>query len=106
MKLSSTLTSEIRQGIAIICCSLLLMLGQTAFSQNEASDMPMQRVDINHADAETIALVLDGVGMARAQAIVEYRDSNGVFQSLEDLLLMSGIGEATLRNNKDRISFE
>jgi len=66
----------------------------------------MQRVDINHADAQTIALVLDGVGIARAQAIVEYRDSNGEFKSLEELLMVSGIGEATIRNNQDRISFE
>ncbi len=98
--------SKLRQGIVVICCSLLLVLGQMAWSQNEASDMPMQRVAINHADAETIAMVLDGVGIARAQAIVEYRDSNGEFQSLEDLLLVSGIGEATLRNNQDRISFD
>ena len=44
--------------------------------------------------------------MSRAEAIVEYRDINGQFTTLEELLLVSGIGEVTIRNNQDRISFE
>jgi competence protein ComEA len=97
---------EIGKGLAIICCSLLLLGAQSTLAQNDADSIAEQRVDINHADAQTIALVLDGVGIARAQAIVEYRDSNGEFKSLEELLMDSGIGEATIRNNQDRISFE
>jgi len=97
---------KLGKGMAIICCSLLLLGAQPGLAQNDADSIQMQRVDINHADAETIALVLDGVGIARAQAIVEYRDSNGEFKSLEELLMVSGIGEATIRNNQDRISFE
>jgi competence protein ComEA len=49
---------------------------------------------------------LDGVGAAKANAIVEYREKNGVFGSLDDLLKVKGIGEVILEQNKDRISFE
>lgn len=63
-----------------------------------------EQVNINTADAPTIAAVLDGVGAVKAQAIVAYRDSNGPFQTLEDLLNVNGIGPATLEKNRDRIS--
>ena len=43
------------------------------------------RVDVNTADAETIARVLVGVGQSKAEAIVAYREENGRFESVEDL---------------------
>ena len=49
-------------------------------------------VDLNSADAETIARELNGVGVSRAQAIVDYREQYGAFSSAEDLLNVSGIG--------------
>jgi competence protein ComEA len=60
-------------------------------------------VDINSADAATLAKELDGVGMARAQAIVEYRQKNGGFGSAEDLLRVQGIGPKVLEANKANI---
>ena len=57
-------------------------------------------VNINTADAETISAELKGVGLAKARAIVEYRDKHGPFQSIEDLTLVSGIGERTLEQNR------
>ena len=63
-----------------------------------------QRVDVNTADAETIAQVLVGVGQSKAEAIVAYREENGRFEHLEDLAKVRGIGEATVRRNEDRIS--
>jgi competence protein ComEA len=50
--------------------------------------------------------MLDGVGISRAEAIVNFRDEYGDFASLEELLLVNGVGEVTLRNNQARISFE
>jgi len=64
------------------------------------------QVNINQADAETIADVLVGVGMSRAQAIVEYREQHGPFQNVDDLIEVKGIGEATLRSNRERIRLE
>lgn len=63
-----------------------------------------ERVDVNTADAETIARVLVGVGQSKAEAIVAYREENGRFENLEDLVLVRGIGEATVERNKARIS--
>lgn len=62
------------------------------------------RVDVNTADAETIAKVLVGVGQSKAEAIVAYREENGRFETLEDLALVRGIGDATIKRNEDRIS--
>jgi competence protein ComEA len=60
-------------------------------------------VDINTADAETISNELDGVGLTKAEAIVEYRKKHGPFKSAEDLSLVKGIGERTVEINKSNI---
>lgn len=60
-------------------------------------------VDINTADAETISNELDGVGLTKAQAIVDYRKKHGPFKSAEDLSLVKGIGERTVEINKGNI---
>lgn len=72
----------------------------------ELAALEMERVNINHADAETIARVLVGVGMSRAEAIVTYREEFGNFTNLEELMMVNGVGEVTLKNNEARISFE
>jgi competence protein ComEA len=53
-------------------------------------------VNINKADAQTIAEELKGIGLAKAQAIVDYRQKHGPFKSPDDLSLVKGIGERTL----------
>lgn len=60
-------------------------------------------VNINTADAATLAAELSGVGPSRAAAIVKYREEHGAFQSIEDLLKVSGIGRAILDNNAGNI---
>ena len=65
----------------------------------EASD----RVNVNTADAQTIASVLSGVGLKKAQAIVRYRETHGRFDAPEDLAKVKGIGPAIVRKNADRI---
>ena len=60
-------------------------------------------VDINTADAETISAELKGIGMAKARAIVEYREKHGPFKSADDLSLVKGIGERTVEINRDDI---
>ena len=57
-------------------------------------------VDINTADAETISQELNGIGLAKAKAIVEYRKKHGPFRSVEDLSLVKGIGERTVERNR------
>ena len=60
-------------------------------------------VDINTADAETIAAELKGVGLSKARAIVEYRQKHGPFQKPGDLSLVKGIGERTVELNRSDI---
>ncbi len=65
-----------------------------------------EKVNVNSADADTLASVLKGVGAEKARAIVAHREANGPFRSAEDLLQVQGIGRATLEANLDRIVVE
>ncbi|HEY1588709.1 MAG TPA: ComEA family DNA-binding protein [Rhodanobacter sp.] len=60
-------------------------------------------VNINKADAATIASSLDGIGQSKAQAIVAWRDAHGPFKSADDLAQVKGIGQATLERNRTAI---
>jgi len=57
-------------------------------------------VNINKASAEEISASLKGVGVKKAEAIVNYRKANGAFSSLDDLMNVKGIGKKTLASNK------
>jgi competence protein ComEA len=61
------------------------------------------KVDLNTADATTLQRELSGVGEAKAKAIVAYRDSNGPFASVDELLEVKGIGKAILDKNRDKL---
>ena len=62
-------------------------------------------VDVNSADAATLAKALHGIGLKKAQAIVADREKNGAFKTLEDLGRVKGIGDKTLAKNKADIQF-
>lgn len=61
------------------------------------------KVNLNAADAETLRRDLFGIGAAKAKAIVAYRESNGPFASVDELLEVKGIGKALLEKNRDRV---
>ena len=67
--------------------------------------LPAGPVNLNSADAATIARELNGVGNARAEAIVEHRRQHGDFKSAEDLLEVTGIGPHILESNRDNMRF-
>lgn len=60
-------------------------------------------VDINTASAEQLAEALHNVGTAKAEAIVAYREENGPFEHIDELVNVRGIGLATVDRNRDRI---
>jgi competence protein ComEA len=60
-------------------------------------------VNINSADAATIAKSLDRVGPSKAQAIVAYREAHGPFKKVEDLGHVKGIGKTTVELNRSAI---
>ena len=63
-------------------------------------------VDINTADATTLAKELKGVGPARAQAIIAYRTQNGPFKSPDDLALVKSIPQKVVDENRENIQVE
>lgn len=63
-------------------------------------------VDVNTADAKTLARELDGVGQAKAEAIVSYREKNGPFKSAEDLAKVKGLGKKLIDQNRSNLKFE
>lgn len=60
-------------------------------------------ININTADAEELE-GLTGIGPALAGNIIEYREENGPFESIADIMDVSGIGPATFEKFKDEIT--
>jgi len=82
--------SAIRKFLLVVLCSISLSA--------------MAAVDINTATAEQLAKSLNGVGPAKAAAIVAYREANGPFKSLEQLTEVKGIGASTVEKNREMMS--
>lgn len=61
------------------------------------------KVDLNTADETALQHELTGVGEAKAKAIVAYREINGPFASVDELLEVKGIGKAILDKNRDKL---
>lgn len=81
----------------LMLASLLAMSSGIAFAG---------AVNINAADAKTLAKELKGVGAAKAEAIVKYRAEKGPFKAIEDLKKVEGIGEATFETNKGNLKLK
>lgn len=64
------------------------------------------KVNINSADSDTLARELNGVGIAKARAIVDYREAHGAFASVDELLEVKGIGTAILQKNLNKLAIE
>lgn len=60
-------------------------------------------LDLNTATAQELE-ALDGIGPALAERIVQYREENGPFTAVEELLYVQGIGPATLERFRDEIT--
>lgn len=63
-------------------------------------------VDLNTADADTLARMLNGVGPAKADAIIAYREAHGPFQHVDELVKVKGIGPATIELNRALLSIQ
>jgi len=73
------------------------------YISREGEDQSPQKIDINRAEPWLLE-VLPGIGEVLTQRILDYRSEDGPFRRIEDLLKVSGIGEATFENIKDFIT--
>ena len=64
-----------------------------------------QRINLNTADVSQLS-TLTGVGESKALAIIAYREENGPFTSIEDIMNVPGIKEGTYEKIKDKIAIE
>ncbi|MDU1951256.1 ComEA family DNA-binding protein [Atlantibacter hermannii] len=69
----------------------------------KANESEERTVSINTASADELAAALNGVGMKKAQAIVNYREENGPFNSIDDLKQVPGMGNSLVERNLARI---
>ncbi|MDY0131821.1 MAG: helix-hairpin-helix domain-containing protein [Desulforegulaceae bacterium] len=67
------------------------------------SGFASQKININTAGKAELTQ-LSGIGDKYAERIIEYRNKNGNFKSIEDLVKIKGIGNKTVLKNKDRIT--
>ena len=94
-------------GATILSAAVAAALLPAAADAQEVGAAPAPAtVNINSADAATLAEALSGVGVSRAEAIVRYREMYGPFESIEELVEVSGVGSATLERNRERIALE
>ena len=80
-----------------ICGLLLLLMSAVSFAGT---------VNINTADADTIAHELSGIGHAKAARVIDYRNTNGPFATIDDIALVKGIGQRTIELNREKMVAE
>jgi len=71
---------------------------------NRAPRPAITLVNLNTADAATLARDMDGIGATKAQAIIDHRKANGPFRAVDELALVKGIGKKTLERNRARLT--
>lgn len=98
--------------LATFVSALFLTIGSAniAFAADPQTSTPKAQavqqqslVNINTADVAALTQ-LKGIGVKKAEAIVAWRNANGKFKTVEQLLDVKGVGEAILAANRDKIS--
>ncbi len=79
----------------LTACAVLLLAGAVHAGEP---------VNINTADAETLASAINGVGVKKAREIIADRQQNGPFASVDDLTRVSGIGTQTVEKSRDNLT--
>jgi competence protein ComEA len=92
--------------VSIACAALALaglvaFAGAPAFAEGQFTGV----VNVNTATAAELEM-LPGIGASRAQALIEAREAKGGFKSLDDLLEVKGIGEASLAKLRPHLTLD
>ena len=91
-----------RQRSLLVSALAAVLLATVSVSPALAGSKP---VDINTASVQEL-VEINGIGNAKAQAIVSYRDKNGPFASVDELRQVSGIGEKILERIRPQVTVE
>jgi competence protein ComEA len=87
-------------GLLLALCSPLLAAPETSPGAPTTKVASAEaQININTATAEQLSAALNGIGPAKAQAIIDYRTRFGPFKAIEELAEIKGIGKATLDKN-------
>lgn len=79
---------------------IALFLSLALAHSGQAEEMT---VDLNTATAEQLVEALNGIGPSKAEAIIAYREANGGFEHIDELVNVKGIGLRTVDRNRDRL---
>lgn len=82
-------------------CDVCVNNDNVISNNNESSTN--KKISINKASKETL-MSLNGIGESKALDIINYRNENGLFKSIEDLKQVSGIGDKLFEKIKDQIT--
>ena len=88
-----------RKRLITLALTLAFILSPCLLMAQSPSTPPTAKVNINTATVDELQ-TLPGIGATIAQRIVEYRNTHGPFQKVEDLLNVKGIGEKKLEKIK------
>jgi len=102
MKIADVLKASVL-GLSLI----VLPAAHAAAEQAATAAVPIQQaqqININTADAATLAGSLRGVGIKKAEAIVAYRSEHGPFKSIDELVNVKGIGDKMLEQLRPHVS--
>ena len=71
--------------------------------QSEVVSENNTKVNINTADINTLTTI-SGIGESKAKSIIEYRNTSGNFNKIEDIMNVTGIGESLFEKIKNSIT--
>lgn len=103
---SETLTEQMETGIRAsleTCLDRMLEEGRLDTAVSRYAEVQNQLINVNTAGQEEL-VKLNGIGEAKARAIIAYREEHGPFSAIEDLMNVSGISTGTLEKFREQVT--
>lgn len=90
---------------ALSICVIAYPLKAASYPVNPSpvAGSSLVKIDLNSADVKTLTKSFKGIGQKRAEAIVQYRDQHGKFNTLEELQKVKGFGRQFVQNHLSQL---